>query len=242
MIWDSHAHLLLLGAPGTIAQALSKSDYAAACVACSPDEWEALEELYSLCPDRIKPVFGLHPELALRNTQALQERLSALLIRHPGAYVGETGLDRRFPKAGQREALLMQARLSLALKRPLVLHCVGQFGALIKELQTAGFDTTSPPLLLHRYTGNAQIAALFLRSFSCYFSVHADTLRNPASRAALEAIPRERLLIESDADSRWHTDLSVQGKIIQARQAVLAISEELGLGTPVPPDVFKSSC
>lgn len=231
IVWDCHAHLQLLGSPRELADALAAMDYGAVSSACTPEEWQPLEELRRLSPDRVIPAFGLHPRHCLRYDADLEARLRKLLAGHPYAWVGESGLDRRFPKNGQHEALQAQAGLALQLRRPLVLHCVGMFGGLAETLRATGYTPASPPIILHRFTGSLPVAQEFLRRFNCYFSLHADTWRTRASRECLPYLPPGRLLVETDADERFQKGLSVAQKMQELLRTIQTLT---GQGAPWP--------
>lgn len=224
MIWDCHVHLQLLATPCDLATAMVPTDYCAVSCASSPDEWESLAELYNCMPTRIVPVFGVHPELAAIYSAELASQLQALLRRIPCAWVGETGLDRRFPLEAQMPAFQAQAAIALALVKPLVLHCVGKFAELHKVLKQVGFGPQTAPIVLHRYTGSIEVTRQFLADFNCYFSLHSDSLRSKGTWDALQSVPQTRWLVETDADQRFGADLSTDHKIQKLQETLLSMN------------------
>jgi Tat protein secretion system quality control protein TatD with DNase activity len=74
----------------------------------------------------------------------LLERLARILLAHPGAGVGEIGLDRSrrglaaSPWAAQCVTVATQLALAAALGRPVSVHCVSAQGALIALLEAHG--------------------------------------------------------------------------------------------------------
>jgi len=223
MIWDCHVHLQLLASPCDLATAMAPTDYCAVSCASSPDEWESLALLYSSMPERIIPVFGVHPELAANYSAERESELHALLRRIPCAWVGETGLDRRFPLETQMPAFQAQATIALALAKPLVLHCVGKFPELHKVLKQVGFGPRTSPIVIHRYTGNIETTRRFLADFNCYFSLHSDSLRSKGTWESLQSVPQTRWLVETDADQRFGADLSTDQKIQKLRESLHAM-------------------
>ena len=135
----------------------------------------------------------------------LWTELRRLLESDPNAQVGEAGLDRRYagyePGGVQEKVFRKQAEMALELGRDLQIHCVGDYGRIIRVLREAGFGALPRPVF-HRFGGDAGIVKAGL-SLGALFSVHADTLRKKATREALALIPREHLLFETDADESF---------------------------------------
>jgi TatD DNase family protein len=147
----------------------------------------------------------------------LWTELRRLLESDPNAQVGEAGLDRRYagyePGGVQEKVFRKQAEMALELGRDLQIHCVGDYGRIIRVLREAGFaaglkcarpdsSIKRPRPVFHRFGGDAGIVKAGL-SLGALFSVHADTLRKKATREALALIPREHLLLETDADESF---------------------------------------
>ncbi|MDH5494067.1 MAG: TatD family hydrolase, partial [Myxococcales bacterium] len=135
--------------------------------------------------------------------------------------IGEIGLDRRLfaSPAGDaaRQLALLDAQLEIAdgLGLPVILHLVRAPGLLLERLEQRG------PLrhggVLHAFAGPAALIPRFARlglSFS-----FAGSVARPASRRvreAAQAVPEERLLVETDAP-----DLSPPGAPIRNEPASL---------------------
>lgn len=224
-MWDSHVHLQALGPAAELAAAWPE-DYRAVSSACVPEEWEALAQLAEACPDRVIPAFGLHPERAQEWNDSHRHSIHHYLQRFPRAWCGETGLDKRYPPEAQKRGLRLQAEIALQMQRPLVLHCVGQYGATLEVLKQSGYTLQSPPVVLHRFGGSAQVAREFLRQTRCFFSLHASSLQKVSVQQALDSLPADRVLMETDGDARLGAGLTSTEKMRLLREQAQRIHAE----------------
>lgn len=217
-IFDSHLHLARLPQPLELARELHERGYRYRAVACEPWEWKAIDGIWAKASeagwlDGCGRSYGLHPMIAAQVAEGainggpedLWTELRRLLESDPNAQVGEAGLDRRYagyePGGVQEKVFRKQAEMALELGRDLQIHCVGDYGRIIRVLREAGFGALPRPVF-HRFGGDAGIVKAGL-SLGALFSIHADTLRKKATREALALIPREHLLFETDADESF---------------------------------------
>lgn len=178
------------------------------------DDWARVSELSRRFP-WVMPSFGLHPWDAGNRSPVWLEKLSATLAAHPKAGVGEIGLDRwilerarpddprvaglrRAPLDEQTEVFTTQLELAAKDNRAATIHCLDAWGALDTVLRTAKLPTRG--FLLHAYSGPAEM----IRSFAergAYFSFNGAFLSERQTRHydAFKLIPRDRLLVETDA-------------------------------------------
>ena len=231
--FDSHIHLARLPEPLEVARELHERGYKYRAVACEPWEWKAIDAIWAEASkagwlEGCGRAYGIHPmiapEIAVGANPNFEETFAELrrfLENDPLAQVGEAGLDRRYagyePGGAQELVFRRQAEVALELGRDLQIHCVGDYGRIIKVLREAGFgagdgaglkcahpdsSVKRPRPVFHRFGGDAGIVKAGL-SLGAYFSVHADTLRKKATQEALALIPREHLLFETDADETF---------------------------------------
>ncbi len=222
--FDSHIHLARLPEPLEVARELHERGYKYRAVACEPWEWKAVQDLWKAASaegwqEGCGIAFGIHPETVEKIQEQDFRDLERLLEAFPDAQVGEAGLDKRYagyePGGLQEQAFRRQAELAIRLGRDLQIHCVGDYGRVIKILRDAGFSGSKsdaevkcaagvkrPRPLFHRFGGDAGIVKAGL-SLGAYFSVHADTLRKKTTREALAQIPQANLLFETDADETF---------------------------------------
>lgn len=163
-------------------------------------DWGAVAELAAKVP-WVAPSFGLHPWYVKGRSQEWWEKLVAQLDAHPGAGIGEIGLDcwiEGYDLAAQTECFLPQLALGAERDLPVTIHCVRAWGPLYEAL--AGAKRPARGFLLHAYGGSSEMAARFVElgayfSFSTYF-LHE---RKARQRQVFAGLPRERLLVETDA-------------------------------------------
>ena len=164
------------------------------------DDWPAVAALAREQP-WIIPSFGLHPwHIATRSPDWLAH-LREHLDAHPGAAIGEIGLDRWIaghdPEA-QREVFTAQLTLAAGRNLPVTIHCLRAWGPLWDILRTHPLPARG--FLLHAYGGPAEMVRGFVKR-GAYFSFNAYFLhdRKAAQRAVFQHLPIERLLVETDA-------------------------------------------
>lgn len=161
------------------------------------------------------PSYGLHPWNVGNAGPAWREQLRQFLAAHPHAGVGEIGLDRwildrarpddprlaglrRASLEEQLEVFTWQLELAAAQNRPATIHCLDAWGALTGVLRTARLPARG--FLLHAYGGSAELAREYAE-LGAYFSFNGSFLgeRQQARRDVFKLLPRERLLVETDA-------------------------------------------
>ncbi|KAF8063711.1 scn1 [Scenedesmus sp. PABB004] len=143
-----------------------------------------------------------------------EARLRALLVEHPHALVGEIGIDRaatipgsraRTSLAHQLELVRRQVAVAAELRRPVSVHCVRGYGALLGLLADLPPGAAPPGVMLHSYGGSVEEVRRFAAlphgvGRRVFFSFSAAiNARAPAKLAArIAAVPDDRLLLESD--------------------------------------------
>ena len=142
--------------------------------------------------------FGLHPHKAIQNDSWLCE-LERLLIENPLSPVGEIGLDYRSNMpAFKIQSACFEDQLCLAreLDRPVIVHAVRSHGEVIASLK----KTQCMRFVIHAFSGSQEIADIYL-NLGGYLSASGLITRRPVPRsvAVFRSIPRDRLLIETDA-------------------------------------------
>ena len=122
-----------------LARALQKKGLCFNAIACEPAEWEVLQKMDSSLFEGSTRNYGIHPMAIADVTEADWERLESLLDNYPDANVGECGLDKRYDgyaEGGlQEQAFRRQVELARNLHRDLHIHCVGDYGRIIKILE-----------------------------------------------------------------------------------------------------------
>lgn len=200
---DAHNHLQdpRLGDPEPVI-ATMKSAGVVRCIVnatCEAD-WPAVEDLTKREPEFISPAFGIHPWKAHTAAHGWQDRLRILLEKHPQASIGECGLDLWIshpPIEIQRRIFTDQIRISRELERPVSIHCLKAWNALLDA-----FQETPPParFLMHSFGGSIETARRLV-PLGAFFSLSGHFLhaRKSAVLEVFRQLPPDRILLETDS-------------------------------------------
>lgn len=200
---DSHNHLqdLRLGDPGPVVAAMKAAGVTRCVVNATREaDWSAVEKLAIAEPDFVVPAFGIHPWHAHTAVDGWQDRLRALLEKHPQSSVGECGLDQWVEQPGlevQRPVFMDQLRIAREMHRAATIHCLKAWGALFDA-----FDESPPPprFLMHSFGGSLDTARRLI-PLGAYFSFSGYFLqpRKSATVEVFRQLPKDRILLETDA-------------------------------------------
>lgn len=167
----------------------------------SPADWHLVSELHKNFPAQVIPSFGVHPWEVNDLKTGWEEELSHYLQLHPTAGVGEVGLDkwiRGYELEKQEAVFRAQVERAIKEERPLSIHCLKAWGKM-REVLTSYHGLR---FLLHAYNGPledlltyVEMGAYFSLSPSYFSERKAETLKK------FQALPLDRLLIETDAPS-----------------------------------------
>ncbi len=163
-----------------------------------PSDYSAVKSASEHSTDVI-PFYGLHP-WHVRNESFSAQLLSSILKASPSAGIGETGLDsspQYKPDIGRQLSLFrVQIELASSLARPVSVHCVRSWQLLFNILER--HVPLKKPFILHSFYGSKEVLEHLLK-YGAYISISSLSLRNPQrSYPVIEAVPLDRLLIESD--------------------------------------------
>ena len=203
MLFDAHNHLqdatLAPHLPDVVVE-LRRIGLARAVVNGTREaDWDRVAALAQAHP-WVLPSYGLHPWFLRERTPHWQERLTAL-VASGGAAVGEIGLDRwieGYDIQDQTEVFTWQLALAARHNLPASIHCLRAWGALWNILRTHPVPECG--FLLHAYGGPVEMVEGFVRRGAYFsFSGHFLHARKAAQREIFGHIPRQRLLVETDA-------------------------------------------
>ncbi|MFM1748405.1 MAG: hypothetical protein RLZZ188_2071 [Verrucomicrobiota bacterium] len=163
----------------------------------------------------VRPSFGLHPWDCGNAGPGWRDALRRALDADPRGAIGEIGIDawilerarpddprlaglRRAPLDEQAEALRWQLELAAERNLPVTIHCLDAWGRLLALLRDA--KRPARGFLLHAYGGSAELAKDFA-ALGAYFSFNGAFLasRHATRRAVFAGLPRDRILVETDA-------------------------------------------
>ncbi|MEI7650429.1 MAG: TatD family hydrolase [Verrucomicrobiota bacterium] len=199
---DAHCHYQFAEVPyAAVEQARADGVGLAMINGSAPSDWEDVSALGRRDPRNLLS-FGLHPWDVPTAPPDWAEQLRGLLLKNPAAGVGEMGLDRwvkDFDALAQEQAFRVQLALAVEFDRALTIHCVKAIGPLMDILRAA--DLPLRGFLLHSWNGPVELVPELAR-LGAYFSFSAHHLipRKADLRVQFAAaIPRERILVETDA-------------------------------------------
>lgn len=180
----------------------------------SEGDWSAVSALAARAA-WIVPSYGLHPWDCGNRGPGWETALRTCLTANPRAQVGEIGIDRwildrakpddprlaglrRASLEEQSDVFLRQLAIASELGRVPSIHCLDASGTLLELLRKAKLPRQG--FLLHAYSGPAEMVASFA-DLGAYFSFNGSFLdpRKKKAREAFARVPRDRLLMETDA-------------------------------------------
>ena len=222
--FDAHDHLQNFASEDELGAALRAAGEAGVedmlCCGTCPEDWGRVLELAGR-DARIKPCFGLHPWQTAE--EGWLPKLEEFVRRTP-CCVGEIGLDGVKGLPGQEEIFVAQLALAARFDRPVVLHCVKSWGRMLDLLKPAHLGA----FMLHAYSGSAELVK-DLSALGGYFSFGPE-ITDPARerlRAALAAVPPDRLLFETEAPEHGHSPAAVKEVVAAAAELLNRPVEEL---------------
>lgn len=172
-----------------------------------PAGWRVEDELAQAYPD-MAVSYGVHPQVAAaagaEEVAAMLAELARVLAgRARPAALGELGLDAlteelRAALPRQEHAFRVQLGLARQHRLPLVLHVLRAHQRALSILEEEGAPASGG--VVHSYSGGAELAPRYL-GLGLHLSFAGPVTYERARRvaAAVRAVPRERLLIETDA-------------------------------------------
>lgn len=199
---DAHAHLssaqLREGLPELLERARGAGVFSVINVATDPEELAHALGLHEQFP-WVYPAVATPPQDVSEAARAhfplfAEEARAGRLIA-----LGETGLDYLIPgadRALQQEFLHLYFELATECNLPLIFHCRGAFGDLLAHID----EGYRGPFMVHCFTGTlAEAEGVIARGGYVSLSGILTFKRAEELRGVAEALPLERILIETDS-------------------------------------------
>jgi TatD DNase family protein len=202
-LFDAHNHLQderLTPQRAVILAALQSAGVAGMVVNGSQEaDWPEVLALARRVPGVVAS-FGYHPWYVKQRTVNWKQSLIHHLEAIPSA-LGEIGLDhwvRDSDLAQQEEAFVWQLRLAAERNLPVSIHCLQAWGRLLALLEAE--PRPGCGFVLHSFGGSRELIPR-LAELGGYFSLpgYFAHERKARQRETFKHVPRERLLIETDA-------------------------------------------
>ncbi len=212
MLIDTHCHLT---SPGLVEQADAVLERARAAgverailVAVDPADGRRALDFMTGRPDLFL-IAGIHPHEAKHGTPAQLAALTALLrgeglgaeLRRRIVGVGETGLDFHYdfsPPARQEEVFRAHLALAIELGLPVVIHSRESEPRVCDIL--AEYPSLAGRVVFHCFSGDVNVTRRVLDLGAwCSFTGVVTFKKSVSIQAAARYVPRDRMLIETDA-------------------------------------------
>jgi TatD DNase family protein len=202
MLVDSHCHLADAAfdadRDAVVARAQEAGVGAAIVVA---DGLDSAERARALCAGRsdLWATAGIHPHRAAEFDAASAGRLEAMLAAADVVAVGETGLDYHYdhaPRERQREAFAWHLAASARTGKPAIIHARDADDDVARLIGDAPAGVTG---VLHCFSAGREVLEAGIRRGFCVSFSGMVTFKAWDQHWAVEAVPDDRLLVETDA-------------------------------------------
>lgn len=233
---DFHAHLDLYSDPPSVVREIDRLGMYVLSVTTTPSAWTRTAAIGNGAR-RIRTALGLHPQLA---HQRFPELSLFDELFSQARYIGEIGLDGapEFKPHWDRQLQVFThilARCSEAGGRVMSIHSRRATTAVLRQL--ASYPAAGTPIL-HWFSGTrSELSKAILQG--CWFSVGPAMLATEKGRDIANAIPRNRILTETDGPFA-----QVEGRVALPWDAALAVDALAALwavGTDVVAEQLKEN-
>ena len=187
-----------------------------------PSEWDALKHIEY---EGMKRFYGVHPWYCSEWSDETEDTLLALLKEDPSAGVGEIGLDgSRGSLPEQAPAFRKQLGIASSLGRTANVHMVD---AEKETLDCIRECAGGIPIIIHSFKSESYVKPL--SALGCYFSLNPRILskKRESVRRIFDAIPGDRLLLESDAPHNPKGFSGMEGFISELADTVGMSADDL---------------
>lgn len=190
---DCHCHLDLYSAPSAVARRAEAAGAFTIFVTNLPSTYQT-SRAHVASHARVRLALGLHPLLAERH---LSEREAFEALAHQTCFIGEVGLD--FSPEGKATADIQMDSFAFVLRvlanqpKFISIHSRRAEARVLEMLKEA----KRTPVVFHWYSGRLGVLRNAV-SDGHYFSVNPAMVRSPNGQKIIDAIPKDRILTETD--------------------------------------------
>jgi TatD DNase family protein len=203
---DTHCHLADHGFQGDIDAVMARAAEAGVATviavgAIGPIETDRRTVEIAEHHERVFAAVGVHPHDASQCDSARMTELAELARSKRVVAIGETGLDfhyMRSPREAQEMSFRRHLELAAKLDLPVVIHCRDAEARVAEIVREVGMPNGGG--VIHCFTGDSGAAREFVAmGFYISFSGIVTFKNAGALRAAVSAVPDDRILVETDA-------------------------------------------
>ncbi|MEG0374535.1 MAG: TatD family hydrolase [Raoultibacter sp.] len=228
--YDMHCHLDFFADTEKTVELVAESGNRFLSVTVTPEGYSRAARLFA-SSSQVRVGLGLHPWWIADGRCTVDDLVAFEALAKHAAFVGEVGLDFGKRCAGsesvQREAFGRVARACVdGAAQVISIHAVKAEDEVLDVLQRTGcLDESS--CILHWFSGSSEQLARASKA-GCYFSVGPRMLASKRGREYVKAIPRDKLLVETDAPSEPASSMEFQACEQLLSETLVQLDEILG--------------
>lgn len=198
MLIDTHFHLDLMDNMQLMIQELQTASIGILAVGTTPIAYTK-EKRFCSGVNTIKVGLGMHPQLVAERGREIDLFLQLV---NDARFIGEIGLDfssSHIPTQSQQITCFRKIAKACAERggKVLSIHAVKSTGVAVEELLAAG-TLKNNLCIIHWFSGTAAERKKALEA-GAWFSINPKMLRTKGGQETIKAVPKERLLLETDA-------------------------------------------
>ncbi|MBD8017302.1 TatD family hydrolase [Kaistella pullorum] len=165
---------------------------------------------------------GIHPDSISEDLEQKFDWLERMALLENCVAIGECGLDARYENADlQKHVFEKQIMLANEVQKPLIIHCVKSFPAIIEICRNAAVRVVIHGFNKRKTIGDELLEKQFMLSFG------KSLMYNVNLQAFFKAMPPNRFFIETDS-----ADIEIEKLYRKAAELRNITIEELNLQIP----------
>lgn len=194
---DTHIHLQDYksnNATNIITSAIHKGCDKMLCVSSHPSDWAQISQLSKEYSQYIIPAFGIHPWYVKTAPSDWKDMLCEYVQKFPNSLIGECGVDGlKSDIELQKQMFLEHIKIAQEHNKPLIIHSVKAV-SLMDEF----WSKLSQKFVIHAFNGKKEFLNQVIKHGG-YIGVGAGLLKTNKAYDILPLIPKDKLLLETDA-------------------------------------------
>lgn len=201
--YDMHCHVDFANDPGALAAGLAQRDVHCFSVTVTPEGYEQAQQRLA-ASDNVCVGVGLHPWWVAAKDAGKAALEQFQMLAQATRFIGEVGLDFSARHVCTRDAQMMAfeqiaGRCASTGNNVLSVHAVRAADAVLDVLEDAQVMERNH-VILHWFSGTSDELQRAVE-LGCFFSIGPRMVATKRGRAYVQAIPLDRLLLETDEPS-----------------------------------------